>query len=270
MNMRAALLIRVLLGVSLIGMTVGCEKSRLIASRGEFRELTSRSTSDEQRIIELARFVERRPERKTNPHLTQACTAIGRYHARAGRAALAAAWYERAVAAIPDDPTLLNLAGYHYAEHGTSLERAIGMLSHALHLALARDYPPRQIGFFKDSLGWAFRGRGDLRKASMLLGEARELAPDVAIIEKHLAQVDHEIEMRERTGRSLPSSVDRSTTTDRGKVGVGGDLETMIEDGDSPDMDTDSQGTGVELPQLFDESRDGDRRQRLPDIERAE
>jgi tetratricopeptide (TPR) repeat protein len=248
LNLHAALLIRVLLGLSLIGLTVGCEKSRLIASRGEFRELTSRSTSDEQRIIALARFVERRPERKTNPHLTQACTAIGRHHARADRPALAAAWYERAVAAVPDDPTLLNLAGYHYAEHGRSLDRAIEMLSRALQLALERDYPPRQIGFFKDSLGWAFRGRGDLRKASTLLGEARELAPDVAIIEKHLAQVHHEIETQEKTGRSLPSSVERSPSTDRGEVDVGGDLETMIEDGDSPDVDTGSQGTGVELP----------------------
>ncbi len=242
------LLGRALLCISLMSLTIGCEKVRLRASRDEFQGLMSRSMPGEQRIIELARFIERRPERKTNPFLTEACATIGRHHARADRPALAAAWYERAVAAAPDEPSLLNLLGYHYAEHEMALHRAIEMLSRAVRLALARNYPPRQIAFFKDSLGWAFRGQGDWQKAVTLLREARDLAPDVAIIEKHLAQVYRDLETRGSRGSNAPAGGGRSTGSERGEVDVGGDFHTLVEDGDTADMETGSQGTGVELP----------------------
>lgn len=249
MNLGAALLIRALPVLALLGLLVGCEKSRLDASRDEYRELMSRAAPEDERVIALARFIERHPDRKTNPDFDQACKTIGRHHARAGRPALAAAWFERGVAAAPDDPWLLNLAGYHYAEQGAALDRAIAMISRAVHLAQEGDFPPRQIAFFKDSLGWAYRGRGDLGTAITLLAEAHDLAPEVAIIEKHLAQARRDFDMQRVSGGGVPESGERpSSTTDRREVDVGGDFETMIEDGDTPDVDAGSQGTGVELP----------------------
>lgn len=258
-----------LLCLSLASLAVGCEKSRLRSSRIEFRQLTSESVPDERGIVELARFIERHPDRKTNPHLTQACSRIGRYHARAGKVALAAAWYERAVAVIPDDPTLLNLAGYHYARHATALTRAVEMLSRAVALGLERDYPPRQIAFFKDSLGWALREKGELRRAAVLLSEARDLAPDVAIIAEHLEQVHRDLEARGREIASDPPG-ERSAASNRGEVDVGGDVEAMLEDGDTPDMKPGPDGTGVEPPQLLHEGGNGQRRERIPDVEGAE
>ena len=242
------LLVQVLLCIALMSLTIGCEKVRLRASRDEFHGLMSRPMPGEQRIIELARFIERRPDRKTNPSLTEACTTIGRHHARADRTALAAAWYERAVAAAPDEPSLLNLLGYHYAEHEMALQRAIEMLSRAVRLALDRNYPPRQVAFYKDSLGWAFRGHGDWQKAVTLLREARDLAPDVGIIEKHLAQVYRDLETRGSTGSNAPSGGERSTGSERGKVDVGGDFHTLVEDRDAANVETGSQEKGVDLP----------------------
>jgi tetratricopeptide (TPR) repeat protein len=219
-----------------------------MASRDEFHALMSRPMPDAQRIIELARFVERLPDRKTNPSLLAACATIGRHHARADRPALAAAWFERAVAEAPDEPSLLNLLGYHYAEHELSLHRAIEMLSRAVRLALDRNYPPRQIAYFKDSLGWAFRGNGNWQKAITLLREARDLAPEVAIIEKHLAQVYRDLETRGRIGSSVLSGGERSASSERGEVDIGGDLQTLVEDRDAADMETGSKRTGVDFP----------------------
>lgn len=268
--MRSSLPAAILLGVVLLGSTAGCEKRRLHSSRIEFRELSSRSLSEEERIIALTRFVERRSDIKTNPYLTQACTTIGRYYARRKRAALAAAWYERAVAAAPDDPSLLNLAGYHYAQQRKSLDRAVEMLSHAVELGLEKDYSQRQVAFFKDSLGWAFRGRGDLRQAITLLTEAHESAPEVTIIEQHLEQVRLELERWETTGKNVDAAFGRSGSSDGKKIDIGGNVEAAIGDRDSPDMEPRSDGLALEAPQLLDESGDGQRRQRLPEVDGAD
>lgn len=270
MSLRAGLVLRFVLGASLAWPAVGCEKSRLRASLDEYRRLTSESMPDERRVAELARFVERRPNRKTNPHVIQACTEIGRHHARAGNVALAAAWFERAVALSPDDPTLLNLAGYHYAEHETALPRAIEMLSRAVALGLERGYTPRQMAFFKDSLGWALRGKGELRRAVALLSESRDLAPDVAIIAEHLEQARRELAAREEgTGRD-PSVGVSSGAAEGGKLDVGGDLEAPLGDGDAPDVEPGADGAGVDVPQPLHDGGNGQRRERVPDVERAE
>ena len=143
------------------------------------------------------------------------------------------------------------------------------MLSRAVELGRERDYPPRQIAFFKDSLGWALRGKGELHRAAALLSEARDLAPDVAVIAEHLEQVYRDLAMQGREIDGRPSG-GSSAASDRGEVDVGGDVEAMLDDGDTPDLKPGPDRTGVELPQLLHDGGNGQRRERIPDVEGAE
>src|SRR2546428_14157077 len=83
------------------------------------------------------------------------------YHARAGRADIAASWYERAIRADPEDPDLLNALGFHYARNGMNLDRAVSVLEEAVRLAEKRRLAPRRQGLIKNSPGWADRMGGD-------------------------------------------------------------------------------------------------------------
>lgn len=178
----------VLLMSAALALLPACEKEIHRASRREFQRLMARDLPPEEQAAALEAFVRDFPERKTNPHLARACTILAFYHARAERPDIAASWYERAARASPDDPDLLNALGYHYARHRMNLDRAVSVLESAARLAEERGSPPRRQGFIKDSLGWAYRERGDLPLAVALLEEANRLAPGVAVIEEHLAE----------------------------------------------------------------------------------
>lgn len=170
-----------------LALQPACEKETHRAARREFQALMGRGLPPEEQAEALEAFVREFPERKTNPHLARACMILADYHARAARPDIAASWYERAVRASPDDPDLLNALGYHYAVHRMNLDRAVAVLESAARLAEERGLPPRRQGFIKDSLGCAYRERGDLPLAVALLEEADRLAPGVAVIQDHLA-----------------------------------------------------------------------------------
>lgn len=177
---------------------VGCEKETHRAARREYQELMGRELAADAQAAALQAFVERFPEPKTNPYLVRACTLLAEFHARAGRPDIAASWYERALRAAPDDPDLLNSLGYHYARHALNLDRAVAVLETAARLAEERRFPDRRQGFIKDSLGWAYRVRGDLPQSVPVLEEAARLAPGVPIIREHLADAYRAIGDRER------------------------------------------------------------------------
>jgi tetratricopeptide (TPR) repeat protein/dienelactone hydrolase len=168
---------------------LACEKETHRAARRAFQDILARDLSSADQARDLEEFVRAYPEPKTNPNLVRACGILADYHSRAGRPDIAASWYERAVRASPDDPDLLNALGYHYARNRMNLDRAVSVLETAVHLAEERQYAPRRQGFIKDSLGWAYRMRGDLPLAVALLEEASRLAPGVAVIQEHLADV---------------------------------------------------------------------------------
>ena len=165
----------------------GCEKKTHRDSRNEFQSLMALRLTDSERARRLEEFVRRYPEPKTNAYLTRACTLLAEHNSREKRPDIAASWYERGVRARPNDPDLLNALGYHYAQNGMNLDRAVSVLERAVDLAVERDYPNRRQGLYKDSLGWAYRMRGDLPLAVALLEEACRMAPDVRILQDHLA-----------------------------------------------------------------------------------
>jgi dienelactone hydrolase/Flp pilus assembly protein TadD len=177
---------------------VSCEKETLRAARTEFQSIMGRNVEPAAQAAELESFVARYPEPKTNPYLVRACSILAEYHSRGGQPDIAASWYERAVRATPNDPDLLNALGYLYAAHGMNLDRAVSVLESAVRLAEERGLPRRRQGFIKDSLGWAYRMRGDLPLAVALLEEADRLAPDVSIVREHLADAYRAIGEREK------------------------------------------------------------------------
>ncbi len=186
-----------LVAVSILAIPA-CEKTTFRDSRREYQSILSSSMSDDERARALESFVRRYPEPKTNPNLSRACQQLAIHHARAGRPEIASSWYERALRADPDDPDLLNRLGYHYASAGMNLDRAVEVLELAVRLAEERNYPERRQGMIKDSLGWAYRMRGDLPRAVALLEEACRLAPGVPILREHLAETYRALGERDR------------------------------------------------------------------------
>jgi len=180
------------------GWLAGCEKETHRAARAEFQSLMARNLPPADQTRALEAFVARYPEPKTNPYLIRAFMLLAEDQARAGHPDLAASWYERAARASPNDPDLLNALGYLYASHGMNLDRAVSVLEAAVRIAEERGYPPRRQGFIKDSLGWAYRMRGDLPLAVALLEEACRLAPGVVVLRSHLADAYRAIGEREK------------------------------------------------------------------------
>ena len=175
-----------------------CEKETQRAARRAFQEILARDRPATEQAAALETFVQDFPEPKTNPYLPRACTMLADYHARGGRADIAASWFERAIRAEPEDPDLLNALGFHYARNGMNLDRAVSVLEDAVRLAEKRRYSARRQGFIKDSLGWAYRMRGDLPLAVALLEESARLAPGTPIIRQHLADAYHAIGERDK------------------------------------------------------------------------
>jgi predicted Zn-dependent protease len=164
-----------------------CEKATHRAATSTFQDLMGRHLPEAERASELRIFVRRFPEPKTNPYLGRSLRLLADHEMRSGRAGAAAAWLEEAVRSFPDDPDLLNTLGYHYAEHGFNLDRAVQILETGVRLAEQRGGPRRKLGLIRDSLGWAYRLRGDLERAATELEEANRLAPGVPALREHLA-----------------------------------------------------------------------------------
>jgi len=184
--------------VLLLVHALACEKETQRAARKEFQAILARDQPASGQAAALETFVQDFPEPKTNPHLVRACSILADYHARAGRTEIAASWYERALRVDPDDPDLLNALGFLYARNGVNLDRAVSVLEEAVRLAEMRRYAPRRQGFIKDSLGWAYRMRGDLPLAVALLEESSRLAPGTPIIRQHLADAYRAIGERDK------------------------------------------------------------------------
>src|SRR5437867_263416 len=182
----------------LVAQALACEKETQRAARKAFQEILARDRQTAEQAAALETFVQDFPEPKTNPYLVRACSMLADYHARAGRADIAASWYERAIRADPEDPDLLNSLGFHYARNGMNLDRAVSVLEEAVRLAEKRRLASRRQGFIKDSLGWAYRMRGDLPLAVALLEESSRLAPGTPIIRQHLADAYHAIGERDK------------------------------------------------------------------------
>jgi len=182
----------------LVAQALACEKETQRAARKAFQEILARDRQTAEQAAALETFVQDFPEPKTNPYLVRACSMLADYHARAGRADIAASWYERAIRADPEDPDLLNALGFHYARNGMNLDRAVSVLEEAVRLAEKRRLASRRQGFIKDSLGWAYRMRGDLPLAVALLEESSRLAPGTPIIRQHLADAYHAIGERDK------------------------------------------------------------------------
>jgi dienelactone hydrolase len=193
MTRAAGVVLRLLTCLLAAVVLTGCEKGTRWAAEREFRELLARDLASADEARELEAFIERYPEPKTNPNLLRAYMMLGVYHDREHRYEIAASWYERALRVSPNDPDLMNSLGYLYARHGLNLDRAVVLLETAVRLAEQREYPPRRLGLIKDSLGWAYRARGDLPQAVVELEEACRLAPGVAILREHLAATYRDI-----------------------------------------------------------------------------
>ncbi len=197
-------------------LVVSCEKETHRAARSEFQALMAHPLPPAEQAQALEGFVQRFPEPKTNPYLIRAFTLLAEYHAGAGRPDIAASWYERAIRATPADPDLLNALGYLYAGNGMNLDRAVAVLEAAVRLAEERGYAPRRQGFIKDSLGWAYRKRGDLALSVALLEEANRLAPDVPILREHLADAYGAIGERDKALAILLDLYMQGRATDHG------------------------------------------------------
>ena len=189
--------------LAVLASPLACEKEIHRAARRAFQDILAANLPPEQQATALEELVRAYPEPKTNPNLVRAFGMLADYHARAGHPDIAASWYERAVRVNPDDPDLLNSLGYHYARNRMNLDRAVSVLESAVRLAEARRYPARRQGFIKDSLGWAYRMRGDLPLAVALLEEASRLAPGVTVIQEHLAEAYHAIGERDRAAAAF-------------------------------------------------------------------
>ncbi len=261
-----------LAALCLLVLASACEKETHRAARNAFQDILAADLGADARAAALEAFVRDYPERKTNPHLLRACGLLADHHARAGRADIAASWYERAIRADPDDPDLLNALGYHYARNRMNLDRAVTVLEQAVRLAEERQYPARRLGFIKDSLGWAYRMRGDLPLSVALLEEAARLVPDVPIVQEHLADAYHAIGERDRAvsiyldlylkGRAIGAGL-RDTLRALGREGgpaYARDVERRIEEGrrDLAESDRrDARSAGAALVTLT--SADGHR-----------
>ncbi len=182
---------------------LACEKTTHEAARRDYQAIQSSNLGSAEQARALEEFVARYPEPKTNAFLVRACRTLADHNAQPGRYDIAASWYERALRADPDDPDLMNALGYFYALHGMAIDRAIDLLESAVRLADERGYPERRRGFIRDSLGWAYRARGDFALAAVLLEEANRMAPRVPIIIEHLAATYRSLGEREKSAAAF-------------------------------------------------------------------
>ena len=101
---------------------------------------------------------------------------------RAGRSADAEKTFRDVIARDPLDASALNYLGYMLADHGTSLDEAVGLIQRALTVE------PGNPSFL-DSLGWAYMQQGKLDLADPALTTAAEKLPKNSVIQDHLGDL---------------------------------------------------------------------------------
>ena len=101
---------------------------------------------------------------------------------RAGRSADAEKSFRDVIARDPLDASALNYLGYMLADHGTSLDEAVGLIQRALKVE------PGNPSFL-DSLGWAYMQQGKLDLADPALTTASEKLPKNSVIQDHLGDL---------------------------------------------------------------------------------
>lgn len=88
-------------------------------------------------------------------------------------------YLRKAISVNPDYADALNALGYFFAENGTNLDEAVGLIKKAMKKS------PGQAGYI-DSLGWAYFKQGKLDEALEQLETAMRLMPESAEIQDHL------------------------------------------------------------------------------------
>ncbi len=101
----------------------------------------------------------------------------------------------------PKHADALNYIGYLYAEKGTKLEEALGMLKKAMEIR------PND-GFIIDSLGWVYFQQKNYRKAQELIERAFSLVGDDPTIAEHLGDVHSAMGEREKAIRDYKKSLE--------------------------------------------------------------
>ncbi len=131
-------------------------------------------------------------EEDAEPWVYRAADALGRIYVEEGRIAEAATYLELALEGMPDDADLLNTLGYLYADANIQLERAEELVRRAL-TAAPPETPRHVLGYYRDSLGWAFFRQSNLDSAVVHIELANELAPNTPEIRAHLVDVYDEL-----------------------------------------------------------------------------
>lgn len=90
-------------------------------------------------------------------------------------------YYKKLLQRFPDDPQVLNDAGYMLVEMGQELDLALASLQHAMELEPASP-------FIVDSYGWALFKSKRLAEAVPYLEWAARRSPDSPEVQQHLAQ----------------------------------------------------------------------------------
>jgi predicted Zn-dependent protease len=129
----------------------------------------------EATIAPLETFVTR------NPDATAGRFLLGAAQERAGRRADAVATFRGLLADQPDFHPALNYLGYMWIEQGEDLDRALGLIRHAV------DLDPDN-GAYVDSLGWGYYRLGRFEEAREQLERAARLIQDSTVYE-HLGDV---------------------------------------------------------------------------------
>ncbi len=115
----------------------------------------------------------------------RAAQGLGEIYLGFGRDKLAIGYFELAARGIRDDANLLNTLGYLYAEQDVKLDEAVELVERALDLS-AGSGDLQSLGYFRDSLGWAYFKLGELDSALVHLESANVLAPNTPEIRSHL------------------------------------------------------------------------------------
>lgn len=82
----------------------------------------------------------------------------------------------------PNNAHALNFLGYTYAEMGTNLDEAEGLIEKALALR-------PEDGYIEDSMGWVLFKKGKIEQALVRLEKAAKTLPEEAIVYEHLGDV---------------------------------------------------------------------------------
>jgi tetratricopeptide (TPR) repeat protein len=86
----------------------------------------------------------------------------------------------------PKDANALNFLGYSYIERGVKMDLAYKLINKAIKIK------PRD-GYIRDSLGWYFFKKGNMKKALRETKKARSFVQDDPTINKHMAMIHYRL-----------------------------------------------------------------------------